>query len=91
MLRCLMSPIFRSTVLNQKVRRAGGPWKLLGLLMALFGSADRIELRLSSEAKRKTSTRDEYFAFLANSDVAGRRPSFRLFPRPSLTGCTDAG
>jgi len=24
--------------------------------------ADRIELRLSLEAKRKTSTRDEYFA-----------------------------
>jgi hypothetical protein len=27
-------------------------------------SADRIELRLSLEAKRKTSTRDEYFAFV---------------------------
>jgi len=26
-------------------------------------STDRIELRLKLEAKRKTSTRDEYFAF----------------------------
>jgi hypothetical protein len=32
-------------------------------LMAQMRSADRIELRLSLEAKRKTSTRDEYFAF----------------------------
>jgi hypothetical protein len=31
--------------------------------LAQMRSADRIELRLSLEAKRKTSTRDEYFAF----------------------------
>ena len=33
-------------------------------LLAQMRSADRIELRPNSEAKRKTSTRDEYFAFL---------------------------
>jgi hypothetical protein len=32
-------------------------------------SADRIELRLSLEAKRKTSTRDEYFAFRPIRDI----------------------
>jgi hypothetical protein len=32
-------------------------------LVAQMRSADRIELRLSLEAKRKTSTRDEYFTF----------------------------
>jgi hypothetical protein len=31
--------------------------------LAQMRSADRIELRLSLGAKRKTSTRDEYFAF----------------------------
>jgi hypothetical protein len=31
--------------------------------MAQMRSADRIKLRLSLEAKPKTSTRDEYFAF----------------------------
>jgi hypothetical protein len=31
--------------------------------LAQIRSAYRIELRLSLEAKRKTSTRDEYFAF----------------------------
>jgi len=31
--------------------------------MAQMRSADRIDLRLSLEAKRKTFTRDEYFAF----------------------------
>jgi hypothetical protein len=31
-------------------------------LVARMRSADRIELRLSLEAERKTSTRDEYFA-----------------------------
>jgi hypothetical protein len=31
--------------------------------MAQMRSADPVELRLSLEAKRKTSTRDEYFAF----------------------------
>jgi hypothetical protein len=30
--------------------------------LAQMRSADRIERRLSLEAKRKTSTRDEYFA-----------------------------
>jgi hypothetical protein len=32
-------------------------------LVAQKRSADRIELRLSLDAKRKTSTRDEYFEF----------------------------
>jgi hypothetical protein len=31
--------------------------------VAQMRSADRIELRLSLEAMRKTSTRDEYFTF----------------------------
>jgi len=31
--------------------------------LAQMRSTDRIELRLKLEAKRKTSTRDEYFAF----------------------------
>jgi len=35
----------------------------VGLLMAQTRSADRIELRLSLKATRKTSARDEYFAF----------------------------
>jgi hypothetical protein len=33
------------------------------LLLAQMRSADRTDLRLSLEAKRKTFTRDEYFAF----------------------------
>jgi hypothetical protein len=35
----------------------------MNLVVAQMLSADRIELRLSLEAKRKTSTRDEYFVF----------------------------
>ena len=35
----------------------------ISLLLAQMRSADRIDLCLSLEAKRKTFTRDEYFAF----------------------------
>jgi hypothetical protein len=35
----------------------------MSLFLAQTRSADRVELRLSLEVKRKTSTRDEHFAF----------------------------
>ena len=37
--------------------------RCMSFFMAQTRSADRIERRLSLEAKRKTSTRDEYFVF----------------------------
>jgi hypothetical protein len=37
--------------------------RCVSLLLAQMRSADRIDLCLSLEAKRKTFTRDEYFAF----------------------------
>jgi hypothetical protein len=37
--------------------------RCVSLFLAQMRSADRIDLRLVLEAKRKASTRDEYFAF----------------------------
>ena len=42
----------------------------MSTLLAQTRSVDRIKECLSLEAKRKTSARTEYFAFLTKSDIA---------------------
>ena len=46
-----------------EVASVGGLFHFECRMLAQMLSVDRIELRLSLEAKRKTSTRGEYFAF----------------------------